>query len=174
MHDLIYLIGYRGVGKSTVGKSFADSMGYDFFDTDMAVIEQKMATIIDIVAKEGWQKFRRCEKEILRSTKDLKKTVVATGGGAILHRLAWQDLRKESIIFWLNADEDVIIHRVLNDAKSDSQRPSLTGDSAVDEIRSVLNERIPFYQETAHYQVDTGNLTVEEAVDRMKQLVSQE
>lgn len=150
MVSLIFLIGYRGVGKSTVGKVFADSLGYDFIDTDFIISKRKKSSISDIVAREGWQEFRNCEKEVLRSMNKLRRSVVATCGGAILHRGEWQDLRERSFIFWLTADEDVILHRIYNDAATGSQRPSLTGGSVVDELREILSKRIPLYQQTAH------------------------
>ncbi len=172
MDDLIFLIGYRGVGKTSVGKRLANLLEYDFLDTDLVVTRKKKAAIRDIVDREGWKEFRRCERAVLDSTKTRRKTVVATGGGAVLHRLVWQELKKCSRIFWLTADEEVIIDRICSDTASSSQRPSLTGAGIAEELREVLKERIPLYEKIAHVQVDSGRFTIEETVAQIERLLT--
>ncbi|HKJ64985.1 MAG TPA: shikimate kinase AroL [Desulfopila sp.] len=158
MDDLIFLIGYRGVGKTTIGRKLAEFLGYAFVDTDALIVCRKRAAIAAIVAEEGWEEFRRLEKEVLNSLRDGGKKVVATGGGAVLHRQVWQQLRPRGTIFWLTAETESILQRLGADPATEHQRPSLTGQSIAEEAAAVMAERQPLYKCTAHYCVDTSNL----------------
>ncbi len=173
MCNLIILVGYRGVGKTTIGRELADSIGYDFCDTDDEVVRLHKASIVEIVAREGWQAFRQYEKEVLQSLKEREKTVVATGGGAILHQTQWRELKDAGLIFWLSADEMVLQQRLEKDMAGSGQRPPLTERAAAEEIAEVLRERIPLYRQTAHYQIDTGKNGIAQAVKQIRQLLSQ-
>jgi shikimate kinase len=171
MYNLIILIGYRGVGKTTIGKTLADALGYDFCDTDREIVQQKKMEIAEIVEKEGWQEFRKMEKKILQSLQERRKTVAATGGGAVLHQSEWGVLRQNAVVIWLTADKDILFARIGNDDSSLAQRPSLTGADALVEIDQVLRERIPLYKKTAHFQIDTGKFTVAQSVRQIQNLL---
>ncbi len=168
MYNLIILIGYRGVGKTTIGKKLAEVLGYDFCDTDREIIRLKKKEIAEIVEKEGWQEFRKLEKKVLQSLRKRRKIVAATGGGAVLHRDEWDILRKEAVVIWLTADKDIVFNRIRNDDTSRMQRPSLTGGDVIAEIELVLRERTPLYTKTAHFQVDTGKYTVAQSVRQIQ------
>lgn len=168
MHSLIFLVGYRGVGKTTIGRQLAESRGYDFIDTDEEIVRQKNAKISEIVAAEGWEGFRRQERDVLRSLKNLSKTVVATGGGAVIHRLEWLDLREIGVVFWLTAAVEIIEDRIRRDRSSSHQRPSLTGFNSEEEITTLLKERNPLYQQTAHHCIDTSGKKVNEIVNEIE------
>lgn len=118
-----------------------------------------------IVHAEGWEGFRRCEQEVLRGLGERRRCVIATGGGAILHRHLWPDLKEHGHVVWLTADPDIICRRIQADSVSDALRPSLTGKAVCAEVREVLALREPMYRETADMIVDTGMLSVEEIVD---------
>lgn len=166
MGDLIFLIGYRGVGKTTVGRSLAEYLGYAFVDTDAEIVRRKGTAIAVVVAEEGWKEFRRLEKEVLNSLKDASRVVVATGGGAVVHRQAWQQLRRRATIFWLTAETLIILQRLGADPASEHQRPPLAGQSIAEEVAAVMAERMPLYKCTAHHCVDTSDLG-EDAVVRV-------
>ncbi|MEE4240907.1 MAG: shikimate kinase AroL [Desulfopila sp.] len=170
MHNLIILIGYRGVGKTTVGRRLADTLGYDFCDTDKAIVQLKNKEITEIVQEEGWDRFRKLEKKILQSLGKLRQTVVATGGGAVLHQSEWENLRKEGIVFWLTADKNILLERIRRDSSTKGQRPSLTGADVMAETEQVLRLRAPLYASTAHHQIDTGRNDVEESVRKIQRL----
>jgi shikimate kinase len=167
MDASIFLIGYRAVGKTTIGKKLADNFQFSFVDTDVLICDRKGATVHAIVQAEGWDGFRQCEQEVLQGLAGRRRCVIATGGGAILHRILWPQLKKHGLVIWLTADVDVLCQRILSDNASAPLRPSLTGKGVDAEVREVLALREPLYRETADIIIDTGKFNVEEAVDEI-------
>ncbi len=163
MNGLIILIGFRGTGKTTVGELLARRCGCAFVDTDQCICQLKGASVTTIVQREGWEGFRRCEEEVLRDLVEATGSVVATGGGAVLHRQVWPELKKNATIVWLTADMSILMQRIGRDAPDN--RPSLSGQGVVEEMARILEEREPLYRELADFSVDTGRLSAAEAVD---------
>src|SRR5262245_51897574 len=83
---LIFLIGYRGSGKSTVGRVLAGRLGWEFIDADAVLEERYGNTIREIFAAEGETGFRNKESAVLADLCTRAKTVIATGGGVILRQ----------------------------------------------------------------------------------------
>ena len=125
-----------------------------------------------IVEREGWEGFRRCEREVLGELADAGGCVVATGGGAVLHRELWRDLKKKATVVWLRAERDVLLQRILKDESTAASRPSLSGKGLAEEMEEILNEREPLYREIADCIVDTGQMAIDEAVDSLLKKVS--
>ena len=128
----IVLMGYRGTGKSTVGRLLAARLGREFVSTDAEIVKRAQRTIPEIVAQEGWEYFRDLESDICRELASRDQLVIDTGGGAILRAQNVEALKKNSTVFWLMASVETIAKRI----GGDNQRPSLTGTkSFVDEGR---------------------------------------
>ncbi|HKP00347.1 MAG TPA: shikimate kinase, partial [Nitrospiraceae bacterium] len=148
----IVLIGYRGTGKSTVGKLLAARLGRELVSTDAEIMKRAKRTIPEIVTQEGWEYFRNLESDICRELASRDKLVIDTGGGAILRTQNVEALKKNGTLFWLTASVETIEKRI----GGDDQRPSLTGSkSFVDEIQDVLRERTPNYQAAADHTIAT-------------------
>ena len=122
----IVLIGYRGTGKSTVGKLLAMRLGRQFVSTDEEIIKRAKRTIPEIVAQEGWEYFRDLESEVCREFAGRDRLVIDTGGGAILRTQNVEALKKSGTLFWLTASVETITKRI----GRDNQRPSLTGNTS--------------------------------------------
>ncbi len=167
MNETIFLIGYRGVGKTTIGQLLADRLGYVFIDTDQFICEQEGKSIRTLVDEGGWDTFRRSEKAALKVVSGKKKHVIATGGGAVLHQSLWVNLRESSVVIWLNAERDVVLKRLMGDTSTDDMRPSLTGSGLAEEIEEVLSTREPLYNKTSHIEIDTGDISIEETVEKL-------
>jgi shikimate kinase len=160
----VVLIGYRGTGKSTVGKTVAARLGRAVVSTDDEIVKRIGRTIPEIVAQHGWDYFRNIESEICRELADRDGLVIDTGGGAILRPENVAALKKTGTLFWLTASVATIAQRI----GRDTQRPSLTGTkSFVDEIEQVLRERTPKYQAAADHAVSTDGRSVQEIVDEI-------
>ncbi len=170
MEECVYLIGCRAVGKTSIGTALARRLGYEFLDSDALVVEKTGASIAIVVSEEGWAGFRKYERQVLSELSGRKRTVVATGGGAVLHREIWSRLKEEGRVVWLTADTDILCERLQKDARSKSQRPSLTGKDVCQELREVLIERRPYYQELADYTVDCSTLTLAQAVGSVEKV----
>ncbi|MCI0426876.1 MAG: shikimate kinase, partial [Nitrospiraceae bacterium] len=139
----IVLIGYRGTGKSTVGRLLAARLGRELVSTDAEIVKRAQRTIPEIVAQQGWDYFRDLESNICRELASRDHLVIDTGGGAVLRAQNVEALKKDGTLFWLTASVGTIAKRI----GGDNQRPSLTGTkSFVDETEDVLRERTPKYR----------------------------
>jgi len=164
----IVLIGYRGTGKSTVGRLLAARLGRVLVSTDAEIVKRAKRTIPEIVAQEGWEYFRDLESDICRELASRDQLVIDTGGGAILRAQNVEALKKNSTVFWLTASVETIVKRI----GSDNQRPSLTGTkSFVDEIQDVLRERTPKYQAAADHSIATDSRSVNQLVETILTLI---
>jgi len=164
----IVLIGYRGTGKSTVGKLLAMRLGRQFVSTDEEIIKRAKRTIPEIVAQEGWEYFRDLESEVCREFAGRDRLVIDTGGGAILRTQNVEALKKSGTLFWLTASVETITKRI----GRDNQRPSLTGSkSFVDEIQDVLRERTPKYQAASDHVITTDDRSIKQLVEIILTLV---
>jgi shikimate kinase len=164
----IVLIGYRGTGKSTVGKLLAARLGRELVSTDAEIIKRAKRTIPEIVTQEGWEYFRNLESDVCRELASRDKLVIDTGGGAILRTQNVEALKRNGTVFWLTASVETIEKRI----GDDDQRPSLTGaKSFVDEIQDVLRERTPNYQAAADHTIATDDRSINQLVETLLALV---
>ena len=164
----IVLIGYRGTGKSTVGRLLAARLGRELVSTDAEIVKRAQRTIPEIVAQEGWEYFRDLESDICRELASRDQLVIDTGGGAILRAQNVEVLKKNGTLFWLAASVGTITKRI----GGDNQRPSLTGTkSFVDEIQDVLQERMPKYQAAADHIITTDDRSINQLVETLLTLV---
>ena len=164
----IVLIGYRGAGKSAVGRRLAARLGRKLVSTDAEIVKRAHRAIPEIVAQEGWEYFRDLESDICRELASRDQLVIDTGGGAILRTQNVEVLKKNGTVFWLEASVGTITKRI----GRDTQRPSLTGTkSFVDEIQDVLQERTPKYQAAADHVIATDERSIDQLVEAVLTLV---
>jgi shikimate kinase len=163
----IVLIGYRGAGKSTVGRRLATRLGREFVDADDLLEKRQGALIRDIVKSLGWEHFRAMEKRIIEEISSGDNLVIAPGGGAVLDDENVRSLKKNGLVIWLKADRQVLYRRMGEDPRTISSRPTLTGKGTLEEFEEVMAFREPFYQKAADIQLDTVDLEVEEVVERI-------
>lgn len=164
----IVLIGYRGAGKSAVGRRLAARLGRTLVSTDAEIVKRAHRTIPEIVAKEGWEYFRDVESDICRELAGHDQLVIDTGGGAILRTQNVEVLKKNGTVFWLETSVGTITKRI----GGDTQRPSLTGTkSFVDEIQDVLQERTPKYQGAADHVIKTDDRSIDQMVEALLALL---
>ena len=155
----VVLIGYRGTGKSTVGKVVAVRLGRPLVSTDKEIIRRAGSSIPDIVAAHGWNYFRDLESAVCQELAGQNNLVIDTGGGAILRQQNVDVFKRNGRLIWLTASVETIAARI----GGDTQRPSLTGTkSHVEEIRDVLTERTPKYQAAADVTIATDGRSVDE------------
>jgi len=164
----IVLIGYRGTGKSTVGKNLAERLGRDLVSTDAEIIRRARLPVPDIVQRFGWDHFRDLESEVCRDLAGKDRLIIDTGGGAILRQQNVDSLKKNGVLIWLTADVRTITERI----GGDTQRPSLTGaKSFTEEVEEVLRERQPKYKSAANHIIETDGRSVAEVVEAVLVLV---
>lgn len=159
----IYLIGYRGVGKSTAAALLAARLQRRFFDADVELERRAGRTIADIFAADGEQAFRDLEAEVIADLAERGDLVVALGGGAVMRPQNRAALAGGCIV-WLTADAETILARVAADRTTAERRPNLTTSGGLQEIVELLAIREPVYRQCAALTVDTEGKSPEQVV----------
>jgi shikimate kinase len=158
----IYLIGYRGVGKSSVGRLLALGLSRHFIDTDTELAAQVGMTISEYVAHMGWAAFREIERSIVQQVCKHDMQVVATGGGVVLDPQNTQSMRNTGLVVWLKASPESIRERLYSDRQSEQTRPALSAQGSMNEIEEILNQRTPYYEQAMDLNIETDGLSVEQ------------
>lgn len=164
---LLFLIGYRGAGKTTVARLVAANLGWAWIDADALLEERAGRTIRQIFADEGEPTFRDRESAILEELSQRKNHVIATGGGVIL-REANRLFLKQGTVIWLKAPADVLWQRLQTDATTAERRPALA-QGGLAEIEELLRVRTPLYESCQDFTVDAAKLTPGEIADAIVQ-----
>lgn len=138
----LYLIGMMGTGKTTVGQRLAKALGYRFFDTDVLIERVAQKSINDLFAENGEAFFRDLESQVLGEVSACTRSVIATGGGAVLRPVNWGYLR-HGLIIWLDAPISLLVERLAED----NTRPLLKIDDLSLKLETLLAERKSLYQE---------------------------
>lgn len=140
----VYLVGYMGVGKSTLGKKLARYLNTSFSDLDTLIETDLGMTIPQIFREKGEHFFRAREKEILENQVSSRASfVLATGGGAVLSEEIMDRLTESGVVVWLKMSPKMLASRL---EQSKGNRPLLEGVANYEAfITSHLRERIPYY-----------------------------
>lgn len=160
----IVLIGYRGTGKSAIGKVLAEKLGRPLIPMDARIGKKAGMSIPEIVERHGWDYFRDLESEVVEEISSKDNYIIDCGGGVILREENVKNLKRNGKCFLLKADIETIIKRIQGDAN----RPALKeGMSFKEEQEKVLKERDPKYKAAADVEIDTSILSIEQAVEKI-------
>ena len=160
-NDRLTLVGYRGTGKTSVARMLSERLGWDSVDADVELERVAGRTIAEIFAEDGEPAFRDLESQVIGDLVKYPKCVIASGGGVVL-REENRDAISESLVVWLTATPRTLSERIGSDAKSATQRPDLTEQGGLAEIKSVLRERHSLYESVADMIVATDGKTPRE------------
>ncbi|MDD5107930.1 MAG: shikimate kinase [Candidatus Omnitrophica bacterium] len=158
----IYLVGFMGTGKTTVGRLLAAQKKWNFVDLDELIELKEQRRIVDIFAKEGERYFRKIEKKLLKQISTQKKFVVACGGGVVLDKDNIKLMKKTGILICLCANCEEILKRV----SSSTHRPILNVEKPRERIEFLLKMRAPYYMQ-ADKMIDTSGLSVKQVVQKI-------
>jgi shikimate kinase len=147
-----------------VARLLAERLGWDWLDADTVLEARSGRSIRQIFAEEGEAGFRAREEVILAELCELRRHVIATGGGVVLRETNRERLRQAGRVVWLTGDPATLWQRLHADPCTPERRPALTvGGQA--EIEEVLGRREPLYQACADCTVSTAGHTPEEVAD---------
>ena len=163
----LVLIGYRATGKTSVGAELARMLHRPFVDLDQVLVAEAGQSVAEIVARGGWEEFRRREKDLVERYRHRRGQVLATGGGVVLDPENVRALRENGCIIWLTADPATIRTRLDADRPRDAFRPSLTGGDPVNEVLEVLKFREPLYRAAAQVIIDTTKESIPQVVQEI-------
>jgi len=145
---LIFLTGFMGSGKTTVGRILAKMAGYDFLDLDDLITERAGKSVSAIFVEQGEDEFRRLEREAVASLREATHAVVALGGGTYTFEANRERIARIGKTVWLDCPLDSCLSRI----GQDGSRP-LLGD--IDSMRSLFDKRRRAYG-LADYRFDAG------------------
>lgn len=163
----VYLIGFMGVGKSTVGKKLASLLDWSYYDTDVAFEEKYKISINTFFEKYGEDLFRKLENDILASTFNLNNCIISTGGGMPCYPEAMNKINENGISVYLEMSEKAIQSRLL---KSKQKRPLVmykSEDELYGFIKEKLISRVPYYSE-AIITVQGISINMNELLEKIK------
>ena len=155
-----------GAGKSVAGEALASRLGIEFVDTDVLVVETAGSSLPVIWEALGEEYFRGLERDAVEQAAVLRRAVVATGGGVILHMPNVTTMRRTGSVVWLDATPDTLAQRV----GILEGRPLLASSDRRGRLAQLAETRRPLYQAAAHHRVDTEGRTVSEVVEVLETL----
>jgi len=172
----VILLGYRGSGKSSVGRLIGERLRWPFRDVDRLIMQRYgNRSVAEIWADEGEPHYRQTECVVTAELCAGNQQVIALGGGTAMQPAAREAIeRSDALRIYLQATPEVLAQRIEGDAQSAGLRPSLTGGAtggALDEVKAVLAERESVYEAVADNAVDVSNMSVEQVVDAVLAMV---
>jgi len=165
---MLYLIGFMGVGKTTIGKQIAVLNKDVFIDTDRQIEKKTAKSINEIFETDGEFAFRKLETDTIRSID--RKAIIACGGGLPVHNNNIEYLKYKGTVIYLKASTETLIKRL---EKNKNKRPlisNLTNEERLEFIRKILKERRGTYKQ-ADYTIETDNKTVKEVLREINSLL---
>ena len=152
MNKNLVLIGMMGSGKTTIGKEISKKSSLKFKDTDLLIENHEKMKIRDIFEQKGEAFFRSIEEKVVLKTLKSSNQVIALGGGSFLNKKIRSDVFNNSISFWLNWKNEIILNRISNSKK----RPKLKNLNSKD-ILKLINSRVKIYLK-ADFKINCDNL----------------
>lgn len=168
MQSRIFLIGFMGSGKSTLGSRLARKIGYQFVDMDHLIEETAGMTVPGIFSEHGEDVFRKWEHDILQELSNRDQVVVSTGGGAPCHGDMINLMNEYGATIYIELSPAALKERLLH---SRTERPLIKGKSEPELtvfISTLLAKREPFYKQAQH-TVGGLSLNVESLVEILKE-----
>ncbi len=163
MKTNIVIIGFMGAGKSEIGKALAARVGMKYIDTDSIIGSEEGRSISDVFEKDGETYFRNLETKLLDKLSGTTNHVISTGGGMVLREENVKKLKSFGPLVLLTSKPEIIEKRL----SAVSDRPLLNVPDPGAKIREMLKARNPVYNHVADFTVDTSEISIDEAVDRI-------
>ena len=157
---IIFLIGFMGCGKSTLGKKLALNIEYDFIDLDIYIQDQESKSINEIF-KNGEDYFRKIERVYLQSAMETKNTVIAVGGGTPCYFDNMQLMKENGLTIYIDMHPTELISRLRLSKKNRPLIASLQDYELSNFVFKNLNERKEYYNK-AHKIVDGSDISVKQ------------
>jgi shikimate kinase len=166
--NLIYLTGFMGSGKSTIGPILANTLGYDFVDVDKLVVERVGKSVKEIFQDEGEKYFRTIEWNIIQEVSRCKERVISLGGGTMMDPRNFALVKESGVLVYLYSSPEHLLQRLRNKTDrpvlSNSEGERLELPQLRERIFQLYAARAPIYSQ-AHIIIDTDERKVGKTVD---------
>ncbi|MCI8326932.1 MAG: shikimate kinase [Lachnospiraceae bacterium] len=163
----IYLIGFMGVGKTTVSKKMREQIKWEEVDTDRFIVSEKGMEISEIFEKFGERYFRDLETNILKKLAKEGGKIISCGGGVILKEENRKIMKESGTVVLLTACADTIYEHV----KDGTDRPLLNGNMNPAYIEKLMEERKPYYDLAKDVEITTDGKTPLEIAQEMIEIL---
>jgi shikimate kinase len=160
----IFLVGFMGAGKTTVGRALARQLDFAFIDLDEMTERREGKSVREIFSESGEAEFRRQETATIQGCRDYRNAIIALGGGAYVSETNREILREMGKTVWLDCPIEICLARI----GGDESRP-LLGDER--EMNALLETRLPAYS-LADFAVRTGARSPEEIAREIVNFIS--
>lgn len=158
MSNNIFLIGFMGSGKSTIGRFLQKELNMELVEMDARIVEEQGMSINDIFAEKGEDYFRDLESRLVLDLNSEGNTIVSCGGGVVIRPENVENMKKNGKIVFLSATPDTIYERV----KNSTERPILNGHMNVEYIAGLMEKRRALYENAADIRIETDGKTRDE------------
>ncbi len=168
-HTLIFLTGFSGSGKSTIGPLLANSLGYEFVDLDQSIEKSAGKSITQIFAESGEEFFRALELRSLTELVKQNRLVVSLGGGVLENDQSYALIKKSGTLVYLKSPSKILARRLCN--KTD--RPLLRGEKGRKLSREEIEEKITTILAKREPRYKSADITVETDIKRIGSTVEE-
>ena len=165
----IFLTGFMGAGKSTVGHALATLTGCPFYDLDCLIVDKEQRSIAEIFKTDGEEYFRNCETNVLSALNEEKNAVYATGGGIVLREENRTLMRGTGRIIYLRTRWDTLCERL----KGSVDRPLVDPAKGWYDLEQLWLHRKPLYHD-ADLVVDTDGVTPRQIAEKIVSMLQTE
>ena len=163
----IFLIGFMGCGKSAMARFLSRDLDVELVEMDETIEVEAGMTINEIFEKYGEKHFRDLESQLILRIAEKGGAVVSCGGGAILRQENVENMKKNGQIIYLSATPETIYTRVRNS----TNRPLLNGNMNVEYISSLMEKRLPLYENAADITIYVDGKEKQEVVEEIKKIL---
>jgi shikimate kinase len=171
----VFLTGYMGAGKTTLGKAFAHDLKLSFIDLDWYLEERFHKTVSELFAEKGEAGFREIERTMLREAGEVENVVISTGGGAPCFFDNMEYMNEHGTTVFLNVSPEVLYKRLTAAARSRPILQGKTGKELYDFIVEKLAERMPYYS-MAQYTLNANELDnrwqINASIQRLREMLN--
>ncbi len=172
--NIIYLTGFMGTGKSTLGPIIANTLGWEFYDLDKLIEKKHQKTVVEIFREKGEDFFRKVETELLTELSTKTKVIISLGGGTIASGNNLEIMKKTGKIIYLKSLPEKIFQRL----KYKTDRPAfqtfdgepMEDNEMLAKINELMSQREKFYEQ-ADYIFCVDNVNVGKTVDELVKVI---
>lgn len=171
---LIYLTGFMGSGKSTIGPILANTLGYEFIDIDKAIEQRLGKSVKEIFRSEGAEFFRTTERDVIEEISKRDHIVVSLGGGSLVDPANFHRVKTSGLLIYLESSPEHLLKRLQHKSDrpvlADSEGDRLEYGALRERVMNLYREREPIYAQAdlrIHTDQKKVGLTVDEIVKRL-------
>lgn len=168
----IYIIGFMGSGKSTIGRKLAVKLGWTFCDTDAIIEERESMSVAELFSTFGEDYFREKERQVLLGLSTRSGLVVACGGGLPCYGENIEIMRKTGVVVYLKMTPEALMSRLSNASAKRPLLKNLSGNELYDKIASLLDERSKFFDK-AHFYINGINVNLNRLKEKIDDFLTE-